>query len=89
MMCPEIDNPSSYEIRAVIRFLQSKTRVLRKSIVNYPRFTAKIRIMSEETVRHWYRMFKDGRKIFTMKTEVVGRPSIVSDDLVQSVDQRI
>jgi hypothetical protein len=26
--------------------------------------------------------------MFTMKSEVVSRPSIVSDDLVQSVDQK-
>jgi hypothetical protein len=26
--------------------------------------------------------------MFTMKIEVVGRPSVVSDDLVQSVDQK-
>jgi hypothetical protein len=27
--------------------------------------------------------------MFTMKSEVVGRPSVVSDDLVRSVDQKI
>jgi hypothetical protein len=27
--------------------------------------------------------------MFTMKSEVVGLPSVVSDDLVQSVDQKI
>jgi hypothetical protein len=27
--------------------------------------------------------------MFTMKSEVVGWPSVVSDDLVQSVDERI
>jgi hypothetical protein len=27
--------------------------------------------------------------MFTMKSEAVGRPSVVSDDLVQSVDQKI
>jgi hypothetical protein len=30
-----------------------------------------------------------GKQMFTMKSEVVGRPSVVSDDLVQSVDQEI
>jgi hypothetical protein len=29
-------------------------------------------IMSEGTVRQWCRMFKDGRKMLTMKSEVVG-----------------
>jgi hypothetical protein len=30
-----------------------------------------------------------GEEMFTMKSEVVGRPSVVSDDLVQSVDQKL
>jgi oligoribonuclease (3'-5' exoribonuclease) len=34
-------------------------------------------------------MFKAGQQIFTTKREVVGRASVVSDDLVQSVDQNI
>jgi hypothetical protein len=30
-----------------------------------------------------------GEQMFTMKSEVVGRPSVVSDDdLVQSIDQK-
>jgi hypothetical protein len=29
-----------------------------------------------------------GEQMFTMKSEVVGRPSVMSDDLVQSVDQK-
>jgi hypothetical protein len=41
-MCPAIDNPDSCEIRAVIRFLEAKTRALRKSILNYALFTAKM-----------------------------------------------
>jgi hypothetical protein len=46
-------------------------------------------IMSEGTVRQWRRMFEDGRKMFTLMSEVVGRPFIVNDDLVQSADQKI
>jgi hypothetical protein len=46
-------------------------------------------VISERTIRQWYRMFKDGRQIFTMKSKVVSRPDIVSDDTVQSVDQKI
>jgi hypothetical protein len=42
MMCPAIDNPASCEIRAVIRFLHAKTLVVRKSVVNYALFMAKI-----------------------------------------------
>jgi hypothetical protein len=34
-------------------------------------------------------MFKDDEQMFTMKSEVVGRPSVMSNDLVQSDEQRI
>jgi transposase len=44
--------------------------------------------MSEGTVRQWCRMFKDGRPNFHDE-ERSGRPYVVSDDLVQSVDQKI
>jgi hypothetical protein len=29
-----------------------------------------------------------GEQMFTMKSEVIGRPSVASDDLVRSVDQK-
>jgi hypothetical protein len=29
-----------------------------------------------------------GEQMFTMKSEVVARPSVVSDDLVESVDKK-
>jgi hypothetical protein len=38
--------------------------------------------MGEGIVIQWCRMFM-------MKSEVVGQPSVVSDDLVQSADQKI
>jgi hypothetical protein len=43
-------------------------------------------VMSEGTARQWCWMFKDGRTnvVFTMKSEVVGWPSVVSDDFVQN-----
>jgi hypothetical protein len=46
-------------------------------------------IMSEGTVRQWCRMFKGGQTVFMMKNKMVGWPSVVSDDLIQSVDQTI
>jgi transposase len=45
-------------------------------------------VMSEGTARQWCRMFKDGR-INVHDEERSGRPSVVSDDLVQNVDQEI
>jgi hypothetical protein len=44
--------------------------------------------MSEGTVRQWCRMFKDGRTN-VHDEEQRGQPSVVSDDLVKSVDQKI
>jgi hypothetical protein len=43
--------------------------------------------MSEGTVRQWCGMFKDGRAN-VHNEEPSGQPSVVSDDLVQSVDQK-
>jgi hypothetical protein len=58
-MGPAIDNPASYKIRAVIRFLQAKhmssAEINRKLCAVYEQ-----NIMSEGTVRQWYRMFNDG-----------------------------
>jgi transposase len=45
-------------------------------------------VMSEGTVRQWCGMFKDGRTN-VHDEEGSGRPSVVRDDLVQSVDQII
>jgi transposase len=45
-------------------------------------------VMSERTIRQWCRMFKDGQTD-VHDEERSGRPSVVSDDLVQSVDQKI
>jgi hypothetical protein len=44
--------------------------------------------MSEGTVRQWCRVFKDGRTN-VHDEDRSGRPSVVSEDLVQSVDQKI
>jgi transposase len=44
--------------------------------------------MSEGTVRQWCRMFKDGQTS-AHDEERSGRPSVVSDDLVPSVDQSV
>jgi hypothetical protein len=45
-------------------------------------------VMSEVTVRQWCLIFKDG-KTNVYDEEQSGWPSVVSDDLVQSVDQKI
>jgi hypothetical protein len=57
-MCPVIDNPAAKF--TVIRFLHAENM----SAVEIHRELCAIysqNVMSEETVRHWCRMFKDGR----------------------------
>jgi hypothetical protein len=44
--------------------------------------------MNEGTVRQWRRMFKDGRTNVHDEERNV-RPSVVSDDLVRSFDQKL
>jgi transposase len=83
MMSPTIYSPTNCGMRAVIRFLHAKnmsaTEIHRKlCAVVYGQ-----NVMSEETVREWCRMFRDGRKNIHGE-ERSGRPSAVSDDLVQS-----
>jgi hypothetical protein len=45
--------------------------------------------MSEGTLGQCVECSKMGAQMFKMKSEVVGRSSVLSDDLVQSVDQKI
>jgi hypothetical protein len=81
-----IDNPASCEIRAVIRFLHAKNTSAAETHREWCAVYGQ-NVMSEETVRQWYRMFKDVRTNVHDETRT-GRPSVVSDDLVQSVDQK-
>jgi hypothetical protein len=81
-----IDNPVSCEIRAVIHFLHAKNmsaaEIHRALCVIYGQ-----NVMSEGAVRQWCGMFKDGRRNIHHE-EPSGRLSVVSDDLVQTVDQK-
>jgi hypothetical protein len=45
-------------------------------------------VMIQGTIRHWCKMFKDGRTN-VHDEEQSGQPCVASDDLVQSADQRI
>jgi hypothetical protein len=57
-MCPVIDNPARCEIHAVICFLHAKNvsaaKTHRELYAVYGQ-----NVMSEGTVRQWYKMFKD------------------------------
>jgi transposase len=80
MMCP-----ASCEIHAVIHFLHAENI----SVAEIHRELCGVygqNVTSEGTVRQWCRMFKDGWTD-VHNEEWSGRPSVVSDDLVQSVEQ--
>jgi hypothetical protein len=45
-------------------------------------------VMSERTVTQWCEEFKDGQKNVNVE-EPICQPSVVSDDLVQCIEQKI
>jgi hypothetical protein len=77
MICSAIDNPTSCKICAVIRFLNAKNmsaaEVRQELCVVYGQ-----NVMSERTLRQWYRMFKDGRENFHDEKRS-GQPSVICD----------
>lgn len=78
-----IANPSKCEVRSVIRFLNAKKlpscEIHRQVLEVYGD------VMDESTVRRWCRMFKAGRKN-VHEDKRIGRPTVITDDLVSSVD---
>jgi transposase len=86
-MCPTIDNPASCKIRGVIRLLHANNMSAAEIHCELCAVYGQ-NVMSEGTVRQWCRMFKHEPKNVHDK-ERSGRPSAVSDDHVQGVDQKI
>jgi hypothetical protein len=84
-MSPAIDNPASCEIRAVICFLHGKNM---HAVEIHHELCAVygLNVMSEGTVRRWCRMFRDGWANKFHDEERSGWPTVVSDDLAQSVE---
>jgi hypothetical protein len=86
-MCAAINNSTSCEVRTVIWFLHAKQMsaadIHRKLCVVYGP-----NIMSEGPVRQWCRMFRNGRTN-VHDDERSGQPSVVNDDLVQTVNKKI
>jgi hypothetical protein len=80
-MCPVIHNPPAAKFALLSAFLAAETYLKLCAVYGQN--------MSEGAARQGCRMFKDWRKMFTMKVEVGGRSSLVSDNLVKIVDQKI
>jgi hypothetical protein len=87
-MCFAIDNPANYEIRAIIRYLRTKNMSAGEIHRELCAAVYCQNVMSEGAVRQWCRILKDG-PTNVHDEERSCRPSVVSDDLVQNVDQEI
>lgn len=82
-----IENPAACEIRSVIRFLNARKV---KPIEIY-RQICKVygqNAMSDSMVRRWVRQFNEGRSE-VHDEERSGRPSLVTDELVHAIDDKI
>jgi hypothetical protein len=87
MMCLVTDNLANCKIHAVIHFFHARNMSAAK--INCELCTIYSQnAMSEGTVRQWCGMFKDGQTDVHDEQQS-GRPSVVSDALVQSVDKKI
>lgn len=86
-MPPPIESAADCEVRAVIRFLTAKGL---KAIDIHREISSVYgeNIMSDGMVRKWVRAFKDGRSN-VHDEERSGRPSVITEDLVQKVDQKV
>jgi hypothetical protein len=80
-MCSTIGNPTSCEIHAASCILYSENMSVAE-IHHKLCSVHSLNIMHEGILRQWCRMF-------TVKSKVVSRPSVVSNDSVQSVDPKI
>lgn len=86
-MAALIENPAKCEIRSVIRFLNAQQV---KPIEIYRQIKAVYGedAMNESSVRKWCIMFKQGRTN-VHDEDRSGRPSLVTDELKQKVDEKI
>ena len=87
VMEPSIVSPASCEIRSVIRFLSAEGN----SAAEIHRRLCRVYgdgVMSDGSVREWCRKFKDGRTE-VHDEEGRGRPSQVTDELMEEVDKAV
>ena len=86
-MCAAINNPASWEVRAVIRFLLARNNNAAE-IHGQLREVYGRNVMSDSKVRQWCYFFKEGRTN-VHDEECSGRPSVITDDLAEKVNTTI
>jgi len=82
-----IKGAADYEIRFVIRFLNARN-VLLSEIHQQICQVCGANATSDGMVRKWVRLFKEGRENLHNEARS-GRPSLVNDDLVRKVNERV
>ena len=86
-MFKTIERAADCEIRFVIRFFNSKN-VLPSEIHHQICQVYGDNAMSDGMVRKWVRVFNEGRENVHDEARI-GRPSLVKDDLVRKVNERV
>lgn len=84
-MFKKIENPASCEIRAVIKFLNARN-VKPCDIHRQLKEVYGDNVMDESSVRRWCRNFSLGRES-THDDERSGRPSVITDELLSSINE--
>jgi len=82
-----IEGAVDCEMRSVIRFLNARN-VLPSEIHHQMCQVFGDNAMSDGMVRKWVQMFNEGRENVHDEARV-GRPSLVNDDLVRKVNERV
>ena len=86
-MFKTIERPADIEIRSIIRFLNARN--MRASGIHCQ--ICEVygeNVMTDGMVRKWVRMFNEGRENVHDEARS-GRPSLVNDDLVRKVNERV
>jgi len=86
-MFKTIEGAADFEIQSVIRFLNARN-VLPSEIHHQICQVYGENAMSDGMVRKWFRMFNEGRENVHDEARS-GRPSLVNDDLVRKVNDRV
>jgi hypothetical protein len=86
-MFKTIERPADCDIRSVIRFLNAMD-VLPSEIHHQICQVCGDNVRSAGMVREWVQMFNGGREIVHDEARS-GRPSLVNDDLVRNVNERV
>ena len=79
-----IEHPADCEIRSVISFLNARNINIHPQLCQVYGEDA----ISDGMVRRWVRKFNEGR-VSVHDEQRTGRPSLINDDLVRAVDEKI